>query len=82
MMSEIKLKPCPCCGTEAYTHFTDLKSEVLYGYISCNNSTCGLEMRFRIEPSNVLLDFDDVVKGMDDVVKTWNRRVGERNGSD
>lgn len=77
MMSEIKLKPCPCCGTEAYTHFTDLKSEVLYGYISCNNSTCGLEMRFRIEPSHILLDFNDVIDGINNAAEAWNRRVCE-----
>lgn len=81
-MSEIKLKPCPCCGTEAYTRFTDIKGEALHGYISCNNSKCSLQMRFEIVPSNVLLNFDDVVKGMNDVAEAWNRRVGERNEID
>ena len=79
MKSEIKLKPCPCCGTESYTHFTDLKGETLRGYISCNNSTCGLEMRFEMAPQNVLLNFDDVIKGMNDAAEAWNRRVGEQN---
>lgn len=75
-MREIKLKPCPCCGTEAYTHFKVLKGDELHGYISCNNSTCGLEMRFKIKPSHILLDFNDVIDGINNAAEAWNRRAG------
>lgn len=75
-MREIKLKPCPCCGTEAYTRFTVLKDDELHGYISCNNPTCGLEMRFKIKPSHILLDFNDVIDGINNAAEAWNRRAG------
>ena len=32
-MSEIKLKSCPCCGTESYTRFTALKDDELHGFV-------------------------------------------------
>ena len=74
-MMEIKLKQCPCCGTEAYTHFTDLRNDELYGFISCNNSECALKMNFSIKPSHILLNFDDVINGIYDVVDKWNKRT-------
>lgn len=79
MMSEIKLRPCPCCDTEPYTHFTELKHNELHGFISCNNSNCALKMNFVIKPSRTLLNFDDVINGMHDIADRWNRRVGEQN---
>lgn len=78
-MMEIKLKQCPCCGTEAYMHFTDLRNDELYGFISCNNSECALKMNFTIKPSHILLNFDDVINGIHDVVDKWNRRENEYN---
>ena len=79
IFEEIKLKTCPCCGTEPYTHFTALKDDELHGYISCNNPECALKMCFKIKPSHILLNFDDVVNGINDAAETWNRRAGEQN---
>ena len=78
-MIKIKLKPCPCCGTETYTHFTELKHDELHGFISCNNSKCALKMNFVIKPSRILLDFNDVINGMHDIADRWNRREDENN---
>lgn len=74
-MSEIKLKPCPCCGTETYTHFTALKNDELSGFVSCNSPECALKMNFVIKPSHVLLSFDDVINGVHNVADKWNRRT-------
>lgn len=74
---EIKLKKCPCCGTEAYTHFTDLRNDELHGFISCNNSKCALKINFTIKPSHILLNFDDVINGIYDVVDKWNKRTND-----
>lgn len=39
-MTDIELKPCPCCGSENVTFFTGLPD----GYIvSCNNCHAGLK---------------------------------------
>lgn len=78
-MSRIVLKPCPCCGTEPYTHFIDLKDDELHGYISCNNPSCALKMNFKIKPSRILLDFNDVINGINDAATAWNRRAGEQS---
>ena len=75
-MSEIELKPCPCCGTKPYTHFTELKNDELSGFVSCNNPRCALKMIFAIKPKHIFLNFDDVIKGLQDVADKWNRREG------
>ena len=77
ILEGIKLKPCPCCGTEPYTHFTALKDDYLHGFVSCNNQKCALKMNFIIKPSRILLNFDDVIKGLHDVAEAWNRRAAE-----
>ena len=77
-MSEIKLKSCPCCGTESYTCFTALKDDKLHGFVSCDNPKCALKMSFAIKPSSILLNFDDVINGLHDVADKWNRREGEK----
>ena len=78
-MEEIKLKPCPCCGEEAYTRIFSLHNERMGCYVSCNNPQCGLTMKFIIEPKSALLNFDDVINGLYDVAEKWNRRAGEQN---
>lgn len=81
-MSEIKLKPCSCCGTEPYTHFTVLKNDELHGFVSCNNPKCALKMSFAIKPSSILLNFNDVINGLHDIADRWNRREGGQNETD
>lgn len=81
-MSEIKLKPCPCCGTEPFTHFTELKNDELHGFVSCNNPGCALKMNFTIKTSHILLNFDDVINGLRDIANKWNRRAGEQDERD
>ena len=76
-MNKINLKPCPCCGTEAYTRITSVIDDTLKGYISCNNSQCLLRMNFEIKASDYLLSFDDVINGINDVIDKWNRRTNE-----
>lgn len=78
-MLEIKLKPCPCCGTKPYTHFTELKNDELHGYVSCNNPKCAINMGFVIKPTHILLNFYDVINGIHDIADKWNRRAGENN---
>lgn len=76
-MNDIKLKPCPCCGTRAWSHIEKASDEKMIGYISCNNSSCGLKMRFEINASSVILSFEDVVKGIYNAVEKWNTRIKE-----
>lgn len=76
-MSEIKLKPCPFCGTKAYTRISGIKGEELQGYISCNNPKCAVGMNFSISPTHVLLNFEDVISGFHEAAERWNERVEE-----
>ena len=73
-MCDMELKPCPFCGTKAYSRIT-VTAELMKGYIGCNNSGCGLKMDFEIKPKSVLLNFNDVVNGIHDAVERWNKRV-------
>ena len=76
MMNKIKLKPCPLCGTEAYSRIVSASNDTLNGYISCNNSQCKLKMDFTIK-TKYSLEFDDVINGINDAVNRWNNRVSE-----
>ena len=63
-MSEIKLKPCPFCGSENITEGSrmfDFGEDI---YIACKE--CGAKIQIAKE------------YGWDDLRKRWNRRVGER----
>lgn len=77
---DIELKPCPCCGTKAWSRIKKSSEEKMIGYISCNNSSCGLGMEFEIKAKSVILSFDDVISGINDAVDRWNRR--ENNGQE
>lgn len=74
-MSEIKLKPCPLCGTEVYTHIMSAANDKMKGYIKCNSSKCTLKMEFEIKAERILLNFEDVINGLRNVSDKWNRRV-------
>lgn len=73
-MSEIKLKPCPHCGTKAYTSIVGSSERKMDIYIQCDNANCGARMDFTIMSEKVFLDFDDVVNGITKAAETWNRR--------
>ena len=77
-MNGIKIKPCPCCGTQPYTVITSVHNDKLYGYIECNNPECKLKMDFTAEAKHVLLSFEDVINGIYETTDKWNRRTGER----
>lgn len=72
-MREIKLKPCPFCGTEAYTSIERSDGEKMRIYIQCNDSTCGAKMDFTIKPEGSFLNFYDVFSGINKAVEAWNR---------
>ena len=74
-MSEVKLKPCPFCGTEAYTAIVGWDDEKMKIYIQCNDPDCGTKMEFTIKAERVYLDFDDVMDGISKAVEVWNRRA-------
>lgn len=78
-MGEIRLKPCPICGTDVYTQFEHIgrncTTEIYDLKIKCNNTVCGLEKHHKI-----MLDdesFDNLLKEIKQVVDDWNRRAGE-----
>lgn len=74
-MSEIKLKPCPFCGTEPYTAIVGVNDEKMKIFIRCNNPNCGTKMEFTIKAERIFLRFDDVISGINKAVETWNRRA-------
>ena len=74
-MSEIKLKPCPFCGTEPYTAIVGSDDEKMKIYIQCNDLDCGTKIEFTIKAERVYLDFDDVMDGISKAVEVWNRRA-------
>lgn len=76
-MSDFELKPCPCCGAKAWSRIKTVSGEKMIGFISCNNSSCGLKIPFEIKAKSVLLNFDDVISGINDAVDRWNRRAKE-----
>ena len=64
-MSEIKLKPCPFCGSEDIqegSRKSDLCTDI---YIRCR--TCGGKMQICEE------------YGEEELVNRWNRRMSEQN---
>lgn len=74
-MSEIKLKPCPFCGTMPYTSINESDGKKIKGYIQCNNPNCGVLMNFEIDTKGGFLKFDDVIDGLNEMEETWNRRA-------
>lgn len=78
-MGEIKLKPCPICGTDVYSEFKHIgrncTAEIYDLQIKCNNSNCGLEKHHRIELKDEA--FDVVLKELEFAVDDWNKRAGE-----
>ena len=60
-MSEIKLKPCPFCGGEAYI------SMVLKPHIDCFHTK-----KCKMRPDTWLLSSESLKKQ----IKAWNRRAG------
>lgn len=76
-MIDIELKTCPFCGERAYSRIYPCSGEVIKGYIGCNNSDCGLKMEFEIKPQSVILNCDDVIKGIFEAAEKWNRRVDD-----
>lgn len=81
-MSEIKLKPCPFCGTMPYTSIVKSSDEKMKIYIQCDSSECGAKMDFTIEAENGFLDFDDVINGISKAAEAWNRRVDNESRTD
>lgn len=81
-MGEIKLKPCPFCGTDAYTEFKHIgrncTTEMYDLIVKCNRSDCGLEKHHKICLDDEL--FDTVLKEIKFVVDDWNNRAGESGG--
>lgn len=75
-MNEIRLKPCPFCGTEPYTSIVGSNEEKMKIYIQCNNSDCGTKIDFTIKAERVFLRFEDVINGINKAIETWNRREG------
>ena len=75
-MNEIRLKPCPFCGTEPYTSIVGSDDEKMKIYIQCNNPDCGTKMDFTIKAERVILRFEDVINGINKAIETWNRREG------
>ena len=65
-MPEIKLKPCPLCGTPATTSFltVDLENRQQYGWLGCQS--CGLDIRYYNLPGYY-----------EKAAEKWNRRVSE-----
>lgn len=78
-MSEIKLKPCPFCGTLPYTSVDKVSAEKIEVSIQCDNPDCGALIKFKIKTKNGFLNFDEVVNGCNEAVETWNGRA-EDNG--
>lgn len=74
-MSEVKLKPCPFCGTEPYTSIVRSDDEKMEIYIQCNDIDCGTKMEFTIKAEKVFLDFNDVIDGISKAAEAWNRRA-------
>ena len=78
-MSEIKLKPCPFCGTLPYTSVNESNGKKIKGYIQCNNPHCGVLMEFEIKAESGFLKINEVINGFNEAAEAWNRRVGEPN---
>lgn len=74
-MGEIKLKPCPFCGSDPYTAIVGSNDEKMKIYIQCNASDCGTKMEFTIKAERVCLNFNDVISGINKAVEAWNRRA-------
>lgn len=75
-MIEVKLEPCPLCGSEPYTRITETKDGEMNGYIRCNNTNCGLQINFKIKSQNgMFLSFNDIINGLKKEIEKWNRRV-------
>ena len=77
-MSEIKLKPCPFCGTEPYTSVNESNGKEIKGYIQCDNPHCGTLMEFVIRTESGFLRINEVINGFNEAEGAWNRRAGER----
>ena len=76
--SEIKLKPCPFCGTEPYTSVNESNGKEIKGYIQCDNPHCGALMEFVIRTESGFLRINEVINGFNEAEGAWNRRAGER----
>ena len=73
------LKPCPCCGGEAYGRITDYRSNanqtMVAMEIELGCKPCGLLMRgsVAVRFENHQLVMQDA--GWADMVRRWNRRA-------
>ena len=74
-MSEIKLKPCPFCGTLPYTSVNGSNGKKIKGYIQCNNPNCGALMEFEIKTESGFLRINEVIDGFNKAEEAWNRRA-------
>lgn len=72
---QIKLKPCPLCGTLPYTWAERLDDERMKACIQCNNSDCKATVVRVIETKRGLLNFEEIIGGIKEAANTWNRRV-------
>ena len=72
---QIKLKPCPLCGTLPYTWAERLDDERMKACIRCNNSDCKATVVRVIETKRGLLNFEEIIGGIEEAANTWNRRV-------
>lgn len=82
-MSEIKLRPCPFCGSEA--HITKIKARLFKGrakvnkwrkyyIIGCSDPDCILHSTKQFAK----LMFTANESGLDVMTRRWNRRPDER----
>lgn len=69
--SDDSVKPCPFCGSEAYTRVrVDTVLMTITLIVTCG--TCGVEKRFTANKYN--LTFDTVLEAVQKVINAWNRR--------
>ena len=73
--SRIELKPCPYCGTLPYTWVEMLGDEKMKAYIQCNNADCRATVAKVIKAKRGLLNFEEVIGGLEEAADTWNRRI-------
>lgn len=76
-MAEAKVRPCPCCGADARLHVDSFVTghgamDPAYQVV-CDG--CGLRTKRIV----AVMDPNPSNKG-DELVASWNRRVGDANG--
>lgn len=73
-MNEMKLKPCPFCGSEANIKIISVSEGVVLGSIGCSNSECSARIRFTGMVKNMYLTIEEISEIADKELEKWNKR--------